>query len=204
MIVLHRAGGKGCAVRKKKAGPAFFPCTIHPAEFPSGIVVRNTLPNIPEAAFRRAMLAGIQASIRPDHHAAAIRHAVVHPVSRLLSEERASRKSGSLDQGSCCSHFSPDRKISLPRADPIQRGEIASHLLLAGDTVFQVLEEGGNPVKIVFVHIAADADLDAGFAQHPDRFQDTVIVILVVNIPFSKDIITFRAVHGNLDPVQLP
>ena len=141
------------------------------------------------------MLAGCDTAVRRDHNAASIGHAVIDPqlVDRSAAELRLE------PGGRNCRAQVPDglNQIRIVRVSIglEQARKVKSDIFLVRDRCFEILQKQRNGADILFIHVAANRHLNAGFCHPINRLYDRVILIQVLPISLARHIIRFRAVH---------
>ena len=162
------------------------------------------MPDIAEAAFRRAVLARVEAAVGRDDHAAAVGHAVVGAKAQAKAHKGRGLEARLFDERPGGADLLPHPNVIFSPAHIVQRSKVYAHLVLIGNPGFQIVHEFRHAGPVFLVHIAADGDVDARGGHLTDRLHDTAVAAAVLVIALAGDIVPLRAVHGDLDVGKLP
>ena len=204
MGVLNGTGGEGRTVGQEGTGTALLPCPVHTAKFVPRGLIGNAVPDIPKPAFLRAMLAGVEAAVRRDDHAAAVRHAMIRAKSKAKPQKRRGAEARFLNQMLGVPDALPHSHVVFTRSHSVQRAKVHTYPVLVPHIFPEVGKKMGNPAPVILVHIAADGHADARRAHIADCVHHLVVVIVVGVIMLAVNVILLRAIHGYLDVGKVP
>ena len=162
------------------------------------------MPDIAEAAFRRAVFAGVEAAVGRDDHAVAVGHAVVGAKAQTEAHEGRGLEARLLKERPGGADLLPHLSVVFSPAHIVQRSKVYTHFVLIGNPEFQIVHKLRHARPVFLVHVAADGDIDARLRHLADRVHDSAVIAAVFVIALAGDIVPLRAVHGDLDVGKLP